>query len=68
MDKPKEQPKFYTTEDVGKILRVDPETIRRYVQVGKLRAIKLSGKFIRIDQKDLEDFIKKMEIKPKKGK
>ncbi len=52
------QQRFYTTEEVAKILQVDPETVRRYVRKGNLKAVKLGGKFIRIDKDDLEIFIK----------
>lgn len=49
---------FYTTEDVAALLQVDPESVRRYVRSGKLKAVKLGGKFIRIEKVDLETFIK----------
>lgn len=52
----KEQ-RFYTTDEVANILKVDVESIRRYVRSNKLRAVKLGGKFIRIEEKDLEKFI-----------
>lgn len=52
----KEQ-RFYTTLEVARLLRVDPESIRRYVRSGKLRAVKLGGKFIRIEKADLDKFI-----------
>jgi len=51
------QQRFYTTEEVAKLLQVDPETVRRYVRQGDLRAVKLGGKFIRIDKADLDIFI-----------
>ena len=51
------QQRFYTTEEVAKLLQVDPETVRRYVRQGKLRALKLGGKFIRVDKIDLDTFI-----------
>lgn len=49
--------RFYTTDEVAKLLQVDPETVRRYVRQGNLRAVKLGGKFIRIDKTDLNSFI-----------
>lgn len=49
--------RFYTTDEVAKLLQVDPETVRRYVRQGDLRAVKLGGKFIRIDKADLDTFI-----------
>jgi len=50
---------FYTTDDVAKLLQVDPESVRRYVRSGQLAAVKLGGKFIRIEKKDLDSFIGK---------
>ena len=53
--------RFYTTEEVAKLLQIDPETVRRYVRTGKLRAVKLGGKFIRVDRRDLDTFIETMK-------
>lgn len=52
---------FYTTEDVAKLLQVDPESVRRYVRSGQLKAVKLGGKFIRIEKIDLDNFIKQQK-------
>lgn len=65
MDKESE---FFTVEEIARKLRVVPETVRRYTRTGELRAIKLGGKFIRIAQKDFEDFIEKLKTKPQKDK
>ncbi len=54
---PKLEQRFYTTDEVASILKVDPESIRRYVRSGKLKAVKLGGKFIRIEKIDLQNFI-----------
>ena len=53
--------RFYTTKEVAKLLRVDPESVRRYVRSGKLRAVKLGGKFIRVDRTDLDIFIEQLK-------
>lgn len=53
--------RFYTTEEVAKLLRVDPESVRRYVRSNKLRAVRLGGKFIRIDRADLDEFITQLK-------
>lgn len=58
---PNPQQRFYTTEEVAKLLQVDPETVRRYVRQGNLRAAKLGGKFIRIDKADLDIFIEDLK-------
>lgn len=49
--------KLYTTEEVAKILQVDPESVRRYVRSGELKSVKLGNKFIRIPKQDLDNFI-----------
>lgn len=58
-----QEQRFYTTEEVAKLLQVDPESVRRYVRSGKLRAIKLGGKFIRIEKNDLNQFIEGLKTK-----
>ncbi len=58
---PTKEQRFYTTKEVAKLLRVDPESVRRYVRSGKLRAVKLGGKFIRIDRADLDRFIEQLK-------
>lgn len=58
----KDEPQFYTPEKVAKMLQVTPESIRRYVRSGKLKAIKLGGKFIRVDHQDLEKFINDLKM------
>lgn len=57
---PREQ-RFYTTNEVAQLLRVDPESVRRYVRSNKLRAVKLGGKFIRIEKADLDRFIEQLK-------
>lgn len=49
--------KLYTTQDVSKILQVNPESVRRYVRSGELKSILLGNKFIRITEEDLDNFI-----------
>lgn len=58
---PTPEQRFYTTEEVAKLLQVDPETVRRYVRQGDLRAVKLGGKFIRVDKADLNIFIESLK-------
>lgn len=49
--------KLYTIEEVAEILIVCTETVKRYIREGKLRAVKLSNKVIRIPEVALNDFI-----------
>lgn len=51
---------YYTTEEVAEMLKVTPDSVRRWIRDGKLKSIKLSGKFIRISQADLDEFVKNM--------
>ena len=57
-----EKPIYYSVEEVKDILKVSIETIRRYVRSGKLPAIKLGGKYIRIAKKDLDEFLATLKI------
>lgn len=50
---------YYTIEEIATLLKVNPESVRRWVRSKKLPAIKLGGKYIRIEASDLEGFIKK---------
>ena len=52
---------YYTTEEVADLLKVNKESVRRWVRDNKLKAVKLSGKFIRISQADLDEFVKVMQ-------
>ena len=51
---------YYTTDEVADLLKVNTESVRRWVRDNKLKAVKLSHKFIRISQDDLDQFIKTM--------
>ncbi|OGE14936.1 hypothetical protein A3B39_02945 [Candidatus Daviesbacteria bacterium RIFCSPLOWO2_01_FULL_37_10] len=59
----KNNPQLYTPEQVAKILQVKAESVRRYVRSGQLKAIKLGGKFIRIERRDLDKFIEQFKIR-----
>ena len=47
---------IYTVKQVAEMLQLNEVTIRRYIEIGKLKAIKF-GKVWRIKQDDLEAFI-----------
>jgi len=51
---------YYTTEEVADLLKVNKESVRRWVRDDKLKAVRLSGKFIRVSQDDLDEFVKTM--------
>lgn len=48
---------FYTTEEVATLFKVNIESVRRWTRKGKLKAIKLGGKFIRISRASIEKFV-----------
>jgi excisionase family DNA binding protein len=52
---------FFTTTEVAQTLGISPFTIRRYIQLRKLKAIKLEGSY-RIRRTDLERFLQAREI------
>lgn len=52
--------RYYTAEEVAEIMKVTTESVRRWIRDGKLKSVKLSGKFIRISQADLDAFVESM--------
>jgi putative molybdopterin biosynthesis protein len=56
--------KTYTRDEAARILSVNPMTIWREIQRGRLRAFKV-GKDIRITESALKEYIKNQEIKTK---
>ena len=53
---------FLSTNEVAELLGITPFTIRRYIQLRKLKAVKLEGSY-RVRQTDLERFLKAREVK-----
>lgn len=49
--------KLLTIKEVAKYLRVSERSVLRYIEAGRLKAIKVG--YWRVSEKDLEDFIKK---------
>lgn len=50
-----------TVKEASEILGVSTATIRRYIQAGKLEALKYS-RDIKVNKKSLEDFINQSKI------
>ncbi len=48
--------KFFTTDQVAKILQVHPFTILKFIKAGKLKGIKL-GRVYRIMESDIKSFL-----------
>ncbi len=57
--------KFFTTDQVAKILQVHPFTILKYIRNGKLKGIKL-GRVYRVKESDINEFIEQQSTQPKK--
>ena len=53
---------LFTVREVAKILKCNPQTVRRYIREGLLKAVTLKGEY-RIRQEDLNAFL---ESKSKK--
>lgn len=49
---------LYTVEEVAKLFKVNPESVRRWVRKEKIKSIKLGGKFIRMTKDAIQDFLK----------
>lgn len=52
-----------TVEQVAKILNVSKMSIYRSIKTGELRAFKFRKQIIRIEEKDLDEFLKERRIK-----
>ncbi len=50
--------KLYTTEEVAELLKVDIETVRRFIWKKKLVAFRIGNNW-RIKEEDLKQFIEK---------
>lgn len=48
--------RLYTTEQVAKLLQIHPLTVLKYINSGKLRAVKL-GRVYRIMETSLQKFL-----------
>ena len=60
--------KFFTTEQVAKMLQVHPFTILKFIRNGKLKGMKL-GRMYRITESNMKEFIESQSTqKPNKQK
>jgi excisionase family DNA binding protein len=55
--------KIYTTSDVAEMLRVHINTVRSWIRDGKLNAVKVSDKTMRITEEELKSFLEKQSTK-----
>ena len=59
-----EMDQLMTTIEAAELLRVNRDTIQRYVKNGQLKAIRLNGKFLRIIPASVEAFMTASEVVP----
>jgi|GEM_PF-1099720 excisionase family DNA binding protein len=52
---------FFSTNEIAQILGMSPFTIRRYISLRKLKAVKLEGSY-RVRRADLDVFLKAREL------
>lgn len=57
--------RLLTVNEAAKILRLNSETVARYIREGKISAVKL-GRVWRVEEKDLEEFIRERKREVKK--
>jgi len=50
---------LYTTEQVAKLLQIHPLTVLKYINSGKLKAVKL-GRVYRVTESNLQKFLEAM--------
>lgn len=50
-----------TPGEVAKMLRVSPDTITRWIRLGRLRAVKLPSGTYRIARRDVENMLRELE-------
>ncbi|MBD3330148.1 helix-turn-helix domain-containing protein [Candidatus Peregrinibacteria bacterium] len=58
--------KFYTTDQVARILQIHPFTVLKFIKQGRLKGIKL-GRVYRIMEKDINTFLEERMTQPKKN-
>jgi len=57
--------RLLTVNEAAKILRLNSETVARYIREGKISAVKF-GRVWRVEEKDLEEFIRERKREAKK--
>jgi excisionase family DNA binding protein len=47
---------YYTTKEVAKILKLNQETVRRFIREGRIKTLVIGGKYHRISEEELNRF------------
>lgn len=53
---------FYTAKELAELLKLNIDTIRRYLRTGKIKASKF-GKTYRVSDEDLKRFLEETKVK-----
>ena len=56
-----ERPSLYTANELARLWGVTERTIRSWIAAGKLKAIKLGGRTLRVRAAEAEAFLKRAE-------
>lgn len=60
--------KFYTIQEAADTLKVEPETISKWIQAGRLKASRLSGsKVVRISEAHIQLFYDENTVKSERS-
>ena len=54
--------KFYSVKEIAEIVGVTPQSVHNWILEGKIKAIKLTSRIIRISESELNQFINKGDI------
>lgn len=64
---PMTEEQLYTVNEVAKILRVHPVTVRRMIKIGELTAFMVRDEY-RIRQRALEELMQRKDVEQQKDK
>lgn len=53
-------PKLLTVQEVAEYLRVSDQTVRRYIKEGRIKALKINRRDIRIPEEDAQAFMEQL--------
>lgn len=56
-----ENVEYLTVQEIVKQLKVTEQTVRRWIESGDLKAVKLKGSRYRVHPKDFEDFLRRQQ-------
>lgn len=51
--------KLYTINEIAELMKVNRNTVSRWIKNGQLKAIKINEKNVRISEKQFNDFLEK---------